>query len=173
VFTNMVATTIDLQVPLIDQFTPTPAEQIPDLPIDPTGLWARTLPAEDTPSVDEGVYDSRAILHFKSNGARSKKMYDSAGLQYVSISKDTVYQTRDAAAASRLIQDLVADAGANGIAAAGVRGLAAAKCFKPNDVASQTFYCIAQADKYVVEATDDDPAVREKVAAQYLMLTAK
>lgn len=170
---NLVAATLDLQEPLIDQFSPTPVEQLPDLLIDPSGLWARTLPAEDTPTVDEGVYDSRAILHFQDNPARSKQLFNSVGVQYVSISKDMVYQAPDAGAAARVIENFVEEANAHGTAAAGVRGLAAAKCFKPKDSASQQFYCVAQADKYVIEVTDSDPDVREKVAAQYLMLTAK
>ncbi len=92
-----------------------------------------------------------AILHFQEHQARSKQLFDSVGLQYVSISKDTVYQTPNAAAATRLVQDLTSDAAAHGTAPRGVRGLDPAKCFKPNDGPSQQFYCAAQADKYVIE----------------------
>ncbi|MEE3065654.1 MAG: hypothetical protein VYA67_17180 [Actinomycetota bacterium] len=170
---NMVAATLDLQGPLIDQFSPTPVEQLPDLQIDPSGLWARTL-SEETTTVDEGVYDSRAILHFQENPPRSKQLFDSVGLQYGSVGKDNVYQMPDAPAAARALEGFVADAVAHGTAAAGVRGLPAAKCFKLKDAASQNFYCVAQADRYVIEVSDSDPDVREMVAAQYLMLiTAK
>ncbi|WAJ42979.1 hypothetical protein OK015_17175 [Mycobacterium sp. Aquia_216] len=170
---NMVATTLDLQGPLIDQFSPTPVEQLPELQIDPSGLWASTLSAEETPTVDEGVYDARAILHFQENPPRSKQLFDSVGLQYGSISRDNVYQMPDAAAAARAMDGLVADAEAHGTGAAGVRGLPAARCFKLKDAASQNFYCLAQADRYAIEASDSDPEVREKVAAQYLVLTEK
>ncbi len=94
-------------------------------------------------------------------------------MQYVSISLDTVYQTADAAAGALLDQALTADATAQGPAAGGVRGLTAAKCFKSMNGPTDIFNCVAQADKYVIEATGDDPEVREKVAAQYLMLIAK
>lgn len=170
---NMVATTLDLQGPLIDQFSPTPVEQLPELQIDPSGLWARTL-SEETTTVDEGVYDSRAILHFQENPPHSKQLFDSVGLQYGSIGMDNVYQMPDAPAAARALEGFVADAVAHGTAAAGVRGLPAAKCFKLKDAASQSFYCVAQADRYVIEVSDSDPDVHEKVSAQYLMLlTAK
>ncbi|WP_157118299.1 hypothetical protein [Mycobacterium sherrisii] len=173
VLVNVVATTLDLQGPLIDQFSPTPVEQLPELQIDPSGLWARTM-SEETTTVDEGVYDSRAILHFQENPPRSKQLFDSVSLQYGSIGIDNVYQMPDAAAAVRAMGGLVADAEAHGTPAAGVRGLPTAKCFKLKDAASQDFYCLAQADRYVIEASDSDPDVREKVAAQYLMLmTAK
>jgi hypothetical protein len=173
VFVNLVAATLDLQEPRIDQFIPTPAEQLPELPIDPSGLWARSLSEQTQPLSDDGVYDAHAILHFQRDAGRSKQRFDSAGLQYVSRSLDTVYQTADAAAGALLDQALTADAAAQGPAAGGVRGLTAGKCFKSMDAPTDIFNCVAQADKYVIEVTGDDPEVREKLAAQYLMLTAQ
>ncbi len=64
---NLVAATLDLQEPRIDQFIPTPAEQLPELPIDPSGLWARSLSEQTQPPFDDGVYDAHAILHFQYN----------------------------------------------------------------------------------------------------------
>ncbi len=41
---QLIATTLELQQPLIDKYTPTPVDQLAQLPIDPDGLLAHTVP---------------------------------------------------------------------------------------------------------------------------------
>lgn len=170
---DLVAATLDLQVPLIDQFSATPVEQLPELPIDPTGLWARTLPPGDLAFVTQGVYDARGILHFQDNPARSQQLFNSVGLQNVAVGRANVYETPNAATAARVADDFVAEVDAHNNAAPGVRGLPGAKCFTPPKGSLRQFYCVAPVDKYVIEVSDEESEARQEMAAQYMMLTAK
>ncbi len=175
--TQMVATTLDLQGPLIDQFKPTPVEQLPGLPIDPGGLFARTLPPpKGDETINDGVLTAQGILHFEGNPVRAQALFKSAGLQQVGYNILTyVYQTPDAASADRVLGMLVDDqAHTKDVGAPGVKGMPAAKCFRTpkNPALLQAFVCMATAGRYAfwIQAEHEAEAHQE-TAAQYLMLT--
>lgn len=176
---QMIATTLDLQAPLIDKFKPTPVEQLPGLPIDPDGLFARTLPPpKGDQTVNDGVLTGQGILHFEGNPVRAQALFKSAGLQQVGYNLLTyVYQTPDAASADRVLGMLVDDAAkAKDVEAPGVKGMPAAKCFRTpkNPAQLQAFFCMATADRYAfwIQAEHEAEA-HQQAAAQYLMLTKK
>src|SRR4051812_21390819 len=70
---GLIAKALDLQVPLIDQFTPTDSARLAELPVDPTGLLARTLPISPTAaSVNQlAVYQRRGSLQLQADPTRS------------------------------------------------------------------------------------------------------
>jgi hypothetical protein len=90
----------------------------------------------------------------------------------------TVYQAIDAAGAQNLADTEVAIANSHAAAQtfnkpiAGIDGYPAAKCFTTDDQdATVKFYCVAPADRYLIEALgQDDQDTRQQVAAQYLIL---
>ncbi|MVU76155.1 hypothetical protein GPX89_02740 [Nocardia sp. ET3-3] len=43
---SLVTAAFDAELPRLDAFTPTPADQVPALPLDPTGLLSRVLPSD-------------------------------------------------------------------------------------------------------------------------------
>ena len=94
----MIAKTLDLQGPLIDQFTPTDAAKLADLPIDPTGLLARTLPVmPDDASVNQRtVYEPRGALQFQTDPPRAAILFDQTGMTHQANSATAVYEARDA-----------------------------------------------------------------------------
>jgi len=59
---ELTANMLDIQAPRIDQFAPTDPAQLADLPVDPSGLLARTLPPPqgEDPVPAAGVYQQRA-----------------------------------------------------------------------------------------------------------------
>ena len=65
----MAARALDLQLPLLDGFQPTNPTFFPQLPLDPTGLVARTLPTgpdEATP-MSGSAYPPAGALHAEAN----------------------------------------------------------------------------------------------------------
>lgn len=172
--TELIAATLDKQGPLIDAFQPTPIDQLKDLPIDPDGLLARTLP------LDKGagsVYGPTAQLHFDNDPIKTKAFFDDAHLQQVAGARVQVYQTPDGASAKKIVDGFAAETAQHGFGpAAGVKGLPDAKCLtqKGTSAMDTSFYCVAVVDRFAVEvsATQERDA-HQLISAQYLMLTGK
>jgi len=178
---ELVAHTIDMQAPLIDRFMPAAPSQFAGLPADPTGLLARTLPvaSQDTEINQNAVYEPRAALHFADDPPTVADAFKANGVQNVSMAQTTVYQAIDAAGAQNLADTLAAvttKVESYDKPIAGIDGYPAAKCFTTDkqDTVSAKFYCVAPADRYVIEANgQQDENTRQQVAAQYLILTSQ
>ncbi|OHV03783.1 DUF7373 family lipoprotein [Mycobacterium talmoniae] len=181
---ELIATTLDKQGPLIDQFQPTPVDQLANLPIDPDGLLIRTLPPEaQEMTVNNGVYQPHAELHFHADPPRSHTLFDATHLQLATQGKASVYQTPDAASAQKIVDGFAAEAAEEGLGgggkyvpAAGIKGMPGAKCLMSEDRTSGRtfFYCLAVAGRYAIEASAvQQLAAHQLVSAQYLMLTSK
>ncbi|WP_239657272.1 DUF7373 family lipoprotein [Mycobacterium riyadhense] len=176
---DLITNTLDLQVPLIDHFQATPADQLATLPADPTGLLARTVPATDPDVNHAAVYTPRGALHFRADPVATQKMYDDAGIQGVSVDRTTVYEAIDPTAALKATEWLVRmDVPYLGYqSAAGITGLPSARCFdrgaSSGDLAAVRYLCIAAAGRYAIKATAaQEVDAHQVMASQYLMLTA-
>lgn len=167
---QLVATTLDLQQPLIDQFTPTPPDQLAQLPIDPSGLLARTIPqSAGSESVNDGVYDRQGALQLEpDNPVHLDALFKSVGLQQAAETPEVrVYQTPDSDSAKRIVADYAASTDPAG---AGITGMPNAHCFKET-LAS---WCVAAAENYAFIAQSAQEAdLHQKMAAEYRMLTGK
>ena len=168
---------IDLQLPLLDGFQPTDPAAFAQLPLDPTGLVARTLPtppAEATP-MSGSVYPPAGALQAETNPVLVGPQLATAGVDEVSIGQTTVYQAKDAASATNLAQALGDDAAKlpSTQAAAGVPGLPTSRCLLVADAAGLVpkYLCLATYDRYAFKASARDfTRVQQQLAAQYRML---
>jgi hypothetical protein len=168
----LTAKTLDLQIPLIDQFTPTAPADFPTLPQDPSGQLARTLPAPDKAVVSNATYDRRGELHFQSDPVATGQLFDATGVDVVTAGRSTVYRAADAASAAKIVDLFAKQVGAITGAApsAPVVGVPGSRCVRVPSVGG---YCVAAVDRYAFEALDTQPGAADQVlAAQYLMLTA-
>lgn len=172
---EVVGDTLDQQRPLIDQFQSTPMDQLVNLPIDPDGLIAHTLPKPPDDHVVGGaeLYDARGRLHWMGDPIKAQKRYDAAKLQGSAWGIADVYQTPDTALARKLFDGFVTDmVNSQQKPAAGIKGLPDAKCFTGKDHDSTTYSCVATANRYTVKARSaHELDAHQKVSAQYLMLT--
>lgn len=176
---DLLAATLDLQVPLADHFQPTPADQLASLPADPTGLLARTVPTTQ-PNVNQAaVYPPHASLHFRSNPVATQEVYDDAGITHVAADRTSVFEAVDPTGAQRAAAGLarIDVPFLNYHPAAGINGLPSARCYDrgpdTTTLGEVRFLCIASADHYAFRATAAQEAdAHQLVAAQYLMLTA-
>jgi hypothetical protein len=183
----LIAKTLDLQAPLVDQFVPTDPAPFADLPADPTGLLAHTMPAPMWPEPQSkapanpkiGVYQPRAALHIENDPPSAAAAFATAGVALMSYNHTSVYKARDAAAAAQLTADL-ADAVIKSQPSAapvdGVDNMATSRCVQSASPMSSTpvrYYCFAPAGTYTIETHDADPrGARQQTAAQYKMLAA-
>lgn len=168
----LIARTLDLQAPLVDQFQATPPADFATLPLDPTGLLARTLPiaTTDAQMYQRATYQPHGVLQFQTNPVRSAKLFTDTGMDVAAFGKTNVYQARDAAAAAAITDDFADEVKSSMKAVGGVNGLPTSRCLQDD---SNGFYCLASADRYAIEVSAGQlPDAKQQVAAQYLMLTA-
>ncbi|MCV7236319.1 hypothetical protein BST20_18050 [Mycobacterium branderi] len=165
---QLIATTLDLQQPLIDTFKPTPVNQLPQLPLDPDGLMARTMaPRAENETVSDGIYDAHGALHLASDDpVHLQALFKSTGVQQAAVLLETrVYRTPDSAAAARIVADMT---GPHQVA--GISGMPQAKCFNE----TLAYWCVASAERYAYQMQNEqENALHQMMAAQYRMLTGK
>lgn len=174
----LIVKALDMQKPAIDRFKPTDPAAFPTLPQDPTGVLARTVPLPpDSLNINDNlVYDQHAALHFQMNPVTSAKLFSDTDMQAFATSKTSLYETRDAAGATRLVEQFGPEAQLGGAKPAdGVPHMPDSRCFeKAIPPTSVVFFCFASADRYAIEASAPQlPDAHQQVAAQYVMLTAK
>lgn len=166
------AAMIEAQGPRIDAFAPTDPSQFATLAVDPSGLLARTLPVPQGQGnvSNRATFGPHALLHYEINPVISdaQQVFTDAGVDVAVNGSAWVVRTRDAAGAAA-----VAEAEArqlSGEPADAVPGLPGSRCV--HVLAKNYYWCVATADRYVLEVSGTQLRdVHQKAAAQYLLLT--
>jgi hypothetical protein len=167
---GLVAKTIDAQGPSIDQFKAADPGALGAVPLDPTGLLARTLPAGQGATAKNAVYDIRGAAHFQSDPIASTKLFKDNGVTEVAMAKTNVYQAKDEAGARAVTDSFGMEVTAESTKPADpVPALPNSHCMG----FPKGFYCVAPAGRYVIEARGEQLRdVQQQIAAQYVILTA-
>jgi len=174
----LAAHTLDLQLPLIDAFSLTAPDQFAALPLDPTGLVARTLPLppDQATSTSGAAYPPAGALHLEDDPVEADPALKAAGVGEVAVNLTTIYQARDPAAAQTLARSY-GDAAAKTPAAQSapaVPGLPQSGCTRvagANGLVPR-YWCLATAGRYTIKAVARQlDNAHQQVAAQYRMLT--
>ncbi len=166
----LVQKVVDLQAPRIDKFAPADPNALGDVELDPTGLLAKTLPAESNPSsTKNAVYDERGAMHFQTNPVESKTLFSDTGVTAVAMAAASVYQARNPGSALMIVNAFSKEILNDGAAVDPVPQLPESHCA----TRGKSFYCVALAGEYAVEVNGDAlPDVHQRTAAQYILLTA-
>jgi hypothetical protein len=170
--------TLDQQEPLIDGLTATPPDQLSALPVDPDALLARAVPLPGQPLVAGGSFGPHAVLVFMDDPPRSEKVFTTAGVDVIARANTIVYRARDDAGAAAIIDDFSTEVRKHLFTPIdGVLGLPAARCLtsppRTSGTAPPLVYCAATVGRTAFEASGtQETDVRQRMAAQYLMLTA-
>jgi hypothetical protein len=173
----LAAKAIDMQLSLLDKLPPVNPADFGQLPLDPSGLVARTLPTapdEATP-MSGSAYPPAGALHAEANPVDAATWFAATGVDQVSIGASTLYQAKDAAGARTLMQD-IGDAAAkipSTQSAAGVPGLPDSRCLLVADASGLVpkYLCLATFDRYAFKTSARDfTRVQQQLAAQYRMV---
>lgn len=171
--TSMVAKTLDLQGPAIDQYKLVDPAQFATVPRDPSGMLARAIPLPKgggTPNSNITL-DAHGLLNFDSDPVAAAKNLSEAGVDLGVSAGDFVYRAKDAGAATGLVNAMVTKMQADGPVSETVPNLPGSHCQKAADGKSVT--CVAAADRYAYEITAHTlKDAQQQAAAQYLLLTA-
>ncbi|MEU8896901.1 hypothetical protein [Nocardia sp. NPDC048505] len=162
---------LDKQFELLKGYTPTPVDKLPDLPVDPEGLLARTLPVDKPGTYDDptGVYPVAAELHLRTRPDLMRRTYTDARVDLIATAGSQLYRTGDPAAAQRLLAALTAAVPTDFAPYDSPPGLPDAKCFKKRIGVSLT--CYLTYEHLLAEVVAAQPQdLNQRLAAQYKLL---
>jgi hypothetical protein len=173
---DMVAKTLDQQIPAIDKFEPTAVSELANLAVDDSGLLARTIPAtgDNVPVGKNLVYGPHAALHFQISPQTSAKLFAETGMDLQARGKASVYRVRDNEAAAKMLEQFAAESQTSGDKpVASVPNLPDSRCMQHDDPLGSGVVCFAVADRYVIEGSSAQLTdAHQQTAAQYTMLMA-
>ncbi|MEV0252201.1 hypothetical protein AB0H76_36835 [Nocardia sp. NPDC050712] len=163
--------TLDKQFDLLRGYTPTAPDKLAEVPVDPEGLLARTLPTTNPGTYEDrtGVYPIAAELHLRSRPDLMQRAYADAGVDLIATAGSQVYRTGGPAAAERLMAALTTDYPTTHYPYDSPPGLPEAKCYKSRT--RSQFVCYLTYAHLVAEVEADQPQdMNQKMAAQYKLL---
>ncbi|MFD4442680.1 hypothetical protein ACFWPK_23195 [Nocardia sp. NPDC058519] len=177
--------TLDLQLAELEKLTPTPFEDVLDIPFDPDGIMRRALPeASDysdpfSSDLDFYAYQPSGQLHYERNPAVMKQAFADSGVDLIGRRVGIVYRTRDLAASFHL-QSALVTLGKNDEEIAPPPGLLDARCiqlYEGDPLRHYDLLCAVVRGRYVgvvVAKTKlggmANPGLYERAAAQYVVL---
>ncbi|WP_067561762.1 DUF7373 family lipoprotein [Nocardia acidivorans] len=177
---DWVRKSFDAQVPLLDKFTPTPEANLTALKVDPNNLLARTVIKQRGPGTPDpkefAVYGGAKIVHNANNEAKvAQAVTDSGADALATVGSAWLIRTRDDAGAQSLMTALLADETDHYDSVPAPNDVPGAKCVRLNSKGDgDTEFknrCYVAYKRYIgVVSSDDEPDVRQKVAAQYALL---
>ncbi|NLE78998.1 MAG: hypothetical protein GX610_05350 [Rhodococcus sp.] len=167
-----IAEFVEQQVPLIDKFPATPAEEIPDITMDQDKVLIYTVPHEDGPldmPGDQAVLGPRGAAITAANFRRSYQRLLDSNVTHMAISNTTVYKTGSEEDAKNLIDGFVEDnlKVEGTVEAEPPAGLETARCITPPEYVTT---CWVANGPYVGEVSMSVPEDDQKLAAQYVIL---
>ncbi|MGV9820307.1 DUF7373 family lipoprotein [Nocardia xishanensis] len=175
---------LDVQIPLLDKFEPTPAAELARVPLDPSGLLGRTLPSNPTapfrPEPD-GVYTGRGVLTlFQDGSPETLPLLQRNEIDLISFGDAVVFRSRTAKGAEALWQEWQPskDLSPNRKLIDPPSGINAnVECFTEYlgtgaDQKPAGSLCVLQVGRYVVQARSMQPQdLLQRTSAQYALLT--
>lgn len=173
---DMVARTLDQQIPAIDTFEPTAVSELAGLAVKGSGLLARTVPQ----TVDRGpipnnlVFGPHAALHFQSSPLTATDLFAQTGMDLWALGRSSVYQVRDGEAAEQMFTQFATESQDSAdTPVAPVPNMPDSRCLQHDVGFDVNVVCFVVADRYVIEASSAQLTdVHQLTAAQYAMLMA-
>ncbi|NKY56853.1 DUF7373 family lipoprotein [Nocardia flavorosea] len=168
-----------VQTPLLDQFEPTRADQLPNIQLDPDGVLALSLPRSDQeiaafgPSV---VFHGRGALS-ELSGLTSLDFLDEGQVTEIALAETVVMRSKSATGAEALWETLRPES----VASTDVEPLASpagiedgkVECFtrKTEQYETQSNFCILQTGRYFAQIEGAQVQdLHQKTAAQYALI---
>ncbi|UUO02153.1 hypothetical protein M4D79_00520 [Mycolicibacterium novocastrense] len=173
---DMVAKALDQQIAAIDAFTPTAVSELANLPVDESGMLARTVPEtrDNPPAVTNQTFGPRAATHFQTFPQASAELFADTDMDVWSKGRASVYRVRDEQSAAEMLEQFATElTDSTGQAVASVPNMPDSPCIRREEPLGAYVVCFAATDRYVIEAASPQLTdAHQLTAAQYVMLTA-
>lgn len=164
----------------LEKFEPTPNDKLGALQVDPDGLLARVVVEDRAGHVPDvrsfATYGADNLVHPAIDEAARQRLVEETGFDRSGhVEGSSVYRVRDYDGAQKLITGLIDTTAEHYDPLDAPRDVPAAKCLQLNSSGDPEkeykFRCYVAYKRYVgVVSSDDEPDVRQKVAAQYALL---
>ncbi|WP_067817186.1 DUF7373 family lipoprotein [Nocardia inohanensis] len=171
---SWVRKTLDAEVPALDAFHATAADQLEKLPVDRDRMLARVLTDNrdnHTPDPDTfAVFGPSMLIHPAGEQALRQRLVDDTDMDAMAIVGDNyAFRTRDARASADLVSGLISGLGeTNGTAPDKVPDT---KCVTHKTSSKTIYRCYVVYKRYVgVVNADNEAAAHKAAAAQYALL---
>lgn len=163
--------------PRINNFDPTPVDKLTDIELDHDQLLGHSLArqGEESQKNPPGIYNQQGALHITTTPERDKKLFETAGVEWLGINATELYQTKDSKGAELLSVEHSA-LNKKLRSAGSPKGLPAARCneLKVKDSLTMRFHCTVAYGRYVIEARSNQLIdAQQRISAQYAMLAGK
>lgn len=170
---------LDLQSTALNDVTPTPPDEMLDLPTNPEGIVNLALPNEYQNGAafdDSGAFSAAAHLHWEYDAAAIPD-YNAYGVDLVARNNAIVYRTAGVPQAFAL-QSVLAHPGKYDEEFDGPPGLTDARCVQRDEssLMFEPYYCVVVYDRYVALVDDmgfrnlPSPELFQATSAQYAIL---
>ncbi|WP_280406923.1 DUF7373 family lipoprotein [Nocardia carnea] len=170
---------LELQSDALNDLTPTPLDDILDLPTDPDGMMSLPLPDQYQDSAAfgyHGAYPAAAYAHFEYD-AQAIPDYNAYGVDLVARNDSIVYRTAGVPQAFAL-QTVLTRPGKYDKEVEGPPGLPDARCVERDETPPMfdPFVCVVVYDRYVALVDDisignlPSPELFQRTSAQYSIL---
>ncbi|MFI6220736.1 hypothetical protein ACIBEH_09310 [Nocardia salmonicida] len=182
--TGQVERALEVQIPLLDKFQPTPSDKLEHVPLDPTGQLGRTLPSDPGAPVraqPDGYSTGRGALSlFAEPAPKILADFSKHGIDLVTYGETVVFRSATATGANGMYQDGILPSEDKQEVQGPSKLLVPVKCFaitfkdgngetKPSD-----HLCYMHIDRYVVQIRNRNlQDLRQQVAAQYILLSSR
>ncbi|MGW4736706.1 DUF7373 family lipoprotein [Nocardia xishanensis] len=177
---------LDVQIPLLGKFRPTPAAELPRIPLDPQGLLGRTLasnPESPARGEPDGTYTGRGILSLMEQPGHSLLTeLEQSEVDLVSFGDAVVFRSRTSKASEKFWAQMKpsTDLKPDQKIVASPSGLGdRVEChgivhkFDGAETVLMNF-CTFQVDRYVVQASGKQlQDLHQRTSAQYALLTSR
>jgi len=170
----LAAKTFTAQTASMGKYVPTAPDKFMQLPVDPDGLLAHTLPnSSDEGSVNDGIYSAAGQLHYDTDPIGTRAVFTNAGVDMVADDRASVYRARDANGATLVQTDFIAYTQSTDKSmqpytlTADVKD---AKCLQ--QPLSSFYYCVGTQGRYAFEISARNEAdINAAMTAQIALLT--
>ena len=170
---------VDAEHNLLQEFRPTPVEEIPTLPRDPDGLLSRMVSTDPTEhalvSEKFAVYGPTGASHFQPPMFRKDRLYDKWGVDRLAVSGfQNLFRVRDHEAAREMLAEVSAEASDREHEIDADPNVPDERCFQANNPPPNIppYVCRIVFENFYtsVRAKTADRA-KQKAAAQYALLS--
>ena len=181
--TRQVERALEVQIPLLDRFQPTPSDKLERVPLDPTGQLGRTLPSDPAAPVREqpdGYSTGRVALSlYKDPSPEILADFAEHGIELITFGETVVFRSATAAGANGMYQEGITPDKDMKEVQAPSKLTVPIKCFantfeSQGEIRTADHICFVQVDRYVVQVRNKNlQDLHQQATAQYILLSAR
>ncbi|BDT85125.1 hypothetical protein FMUAM8_08890 [Nocardia cyriacigeorgica] len=171
---GLVEKNLDVVVPAISAFEPTPPDRLMEVDVDPDGILGRTLPGTTSEGTQQspGVFNGIAAVHFAVAMGELKQLIDENGVDRYAFDGSRVFRAKDSESARNVSAHLT-ELSRKYRSAAPPKNLPQAHCIEyiGREMFAFRFYCSVSRGQYGAHTWSSQLLdAQQRISAQYALL---